>query len=111
MSKSSDETAWAWRDTAILASSFDANPENYEKLTSILANKHYKDASKIQGYYNYMNPTGNPNWRYYYFGDNYDRLSEIKSKYDPMNYFGNPQSVEPKEPSAENSAKSLLSTN
>ena len=38
---------------------------------------------------------GNPNWRYYYFGENYQRLSQIKLKYDPLNFFGNPQQVEP----------------
>ena len=47
------------------------------------------------GYYNYMNPPGNPNWRQYYFGGNYERLTLIKAKWDPLNFFGNPYQVEP----------------
>ena len=42
-----------------------------------------------------VNPPGNPNWRQYYFGSNYERLTQIKAKYDPLNYFGNPYQVEP----------------
>jgi hypothetical protein len=42
-----------------------------------------------------MNPPGNPNWRYYYFGENYNRLAQIKLDYDPYNFFGNNEQVEP----------------
>mmetsp|Transcript_11695 Transcript_11695/g.25649 ORF Transcript_11695/g.25649 Transcript_11695/m.25649 type:complete len:663 (+) Transcript_11695:369-2357(+) len=115
MSKSSDETAWAQRDTAIMTmfAPTKSGRDDYEKITAILANKHYKDANKLQGYYNYMNPIGNPNWRYYYFGDNYARLSEIKAKYDPKNVFGNPMQVQPAVPedsSTGSPAKTWLSS-
>lgn len=53
------------------------------------------DPTKLRGFYNYMHPPGNPNWREYYFGSNYQRLSEIKAKYDGTNVFGNPMQVEP----------------
>lgn len=104
MSKSSDETAFPHRDTAIITE-FGAGDEElkrYNEFTSILVNKHYKDKTELQGYYNYMNPTGNPNWRKYYFGDNYKRLSKIKAKYDPLNTFGNPMQVEPEPDSSSN---------
>ena len=56
------------------------------------------DPTKLRGFYNYLNPPGNPNWREYYFGKNYKRLSEIKAKYDETNMFGNPLQVEPAVP-------------
>ena len=88
------DASWAMRDTGMLVE-FNGNQAAYEIATEILAKKHYKDATKLQGYYNHMNPIGNPNWRKYYFGDNYARLSQIKAKFDPLNVFGNPRQVEP----------------
>lgn len=92
MAKATNATAWYHRDTAILAEvhSVDA----LEQTFSIL-NEHYNDPTKIQGYYNYANPIGNPNWRTYYFGDNWKRIAKVKAKYDPMNVFGHQQQIEP----------------
>ena len=78
MAVHSDETAWAMRDTAFVTD-VDFNG-NMNQIKSILVNQHYKDPTELQGYYNYMGPIGNPNWKKYYFGDNYERLSIIKSK-------------------------------
>eukprot|EP01083_Nonionella_stella_P222963 795138_1 len=96
MSKKPDETALAQRDTAILVKPH--TQDHYNQVAAILANQHYKDANKLQGYYNYMGTVGDKNWCHYYFGSNCRRLSEIKAKYDPMNVFGNPMNVEPAVP-------------
>eukprot|EP01083_Nonionella_stella_P241954 844401_1 len=92
MSKATDATAWYHRDTAMLAevNSVDELEQSYSIL-----NEHYHDKTKIQGYYNYANPVGNPYWRTYYFGDNWKRIAEIKAKYDPTNVFGHQQQIEP----------------
>lgn len=70
--------------------------EHYDAIASILVNKAYDgDASKLRGFYNYLNYDGNRDWRNYYFGDNYERLSLVKAMYDETNGFGNPLQVEP----------------
>jgi len=74
--------------------------KHYDSITSILTNKVYGgDPAKVRGFYNYLNPLGNPHWREYYWGDNYKRLSEIKLVYDKTNGFGNPAQVGPAIPS------------
>ena len=76
------------------------NRTHYDSVTSILTNKVYVgDPAKVRGFYNYLNPLGNPHWREYYWGDNYKRLSEIKLVYDKTNGFGNPVQVGPAIPS------------
>jgi hypothetical protein len=94
-----DATAFPWRDTAIMTEFVDK--EHKAQVFSRVAT-FYGYTSKLQGYYNYMNPPGIPNWHYCYFGENYNRLSQIKRDYDPHNFFEKNQQVEPamsKEPS------------
>ena len=89
-----DETAYFSREEYSLLA-FDSEAQ-YQSITSILVNQAYDDdASKLKGFYNYPNPEGNRNWREYYFGDNYERLSVVKAMYDETNGFGNPLQVEP----------------
>ena len=93
MTRSSDATAFPWRDAAIMTGILD--PQVRDQFASVLA-ECYGEEKKLQGYYNYMNPAGNPNWRYYYFGDNHPCLASIKLMYDSLkNYFGNPLQIEP----------------
>jgi FAD/FMN-containing dehydrogenase len=33
------------------------------------------------------------NWQELYYAENFDRLVEIKTKYDPNDLFNNPQSI------------------
>lgn len=49
---------------------------------------------KKAAYLNYIDGTVS-NWQEAYYGNNYPRLQEIKSQWDPNNFFRNMQSVEP----------------
>mmetsp|Transcript_23487 Transcript_23487/g.67686 ORF Transcript_23487/g.67686 Transcript_23487/m.67686 type:complete len:726 (-) Transcript_23487:82-2259(-) len=90
--KASEATAFPMRDTAIMTQF--KTGDHMKSVAGRMA-EFYGSETALQGYYNYMNPVGNPNWRQYYFGGNYERLSQIKLKYDPLNTFGNPMQVEP----------------
>ena len=94
-----DETGYSNREEFILLSfAGGGEMEKYEEVASILINKAYGgDSSKLRGYINYMNPVGTTggDWRTYYFGENYERLSEIKAEYDVTNGFGNQVQVRP----------------
>ena len=46
-----------------------------------------------RGYVNYLDEEPGRDWREVYYEGNYNRLLEIKQKYDPMNVFRNPQSI------------------
>ena len=90
-----DTALGAQRGTAILTPV--ASPtETVTYITNTLVNKHYDgDASALQGYFNYPSPIGNPDWRKFYFGENYERLSKIKRKYDPTSIFDIPNQPQP----------------
>lgn len=83
--------------------------EHYELVASILINEAYGgDSSQLRGFYNYVNPEGNRDWRTYYFGDNYEQLSVVKAKYDETNGFGNPVQVEPAPSSSSKACKKSI---
>ena len=94
-----DETGYSNREEFILLSfAGGGEMEKYEEVASILINKAYGgDSTKLRGFYNYLNPVGTTggDWRTYYFGENYERLSEIKAEYDVTNGFGNQVQVRP----------------
>ena len=46
-----------------------------------------------RGYVNYLDEHPGGDWREVYYGNNYQRLLEIKNKYDALNVFRNPQSI------------------
>ena len=92
MTKATDATAFYHRDAALL---HEVNSVDELEQTYKILNEHYHDKRKIQGYYNYASPIGNPYWRTYYFGDNWKRIAKIKAKFDPMNVFGHQQQIEP----------------
>ena len=96
---SPDETAFPWRNAGLLTSNISQAAVNV-----LLQDKAFKnDVNKIQGYYNYMSPEI-PNWRRFYFDQNWERLTKVKGEYDPLDVFGKPMTAElPMVPATKNS--------
>jgi hypothetical protein len=99
----SDETAWGHRDAtwSMVIAGVDPDPANAEHITRwatdywTAINPHSKKA----GYINFMMEEGQDRIRATY-GGNYERLQEVKAKYDPDNFFHVNQNIQPAEPTA-----------
>ncbi len=96
--KNSD-TPWSYRDALLseVIVGVDPDPANKERITSWA--REYWDALHPYGaggaYVNFMmDGEGEDRIRATY-RDNYDRLAEIKAKYDPTNFFHVNQNIEP----------------
>ena len=95
---SNHETAWANRDArwAQVIVGVDPDPENAEKVTNWC--KNYFDAlspfAMGGAYVNFMMEEGQARIKSSY-KDNYNRLVEIKTKYDPENFFHINQNIKP----------------
>ena len=95
-----DETAWAFRDAkyAGVIVGVDADPANHDKITSWC--KDYWEAlhpySSGGAYLNFIMNEGQNRIKASY-KDNYDRLTKIKKKYDPANFFRVNQNIVPTE--------------
>ncbi|CAL65161.1 FAD-binding oxidoreductase [Christiangramia forsetii] len=94
----SDDTAWANREArwSQVIVGVDPDPANADKVTSWC--KDYFDALKPYAmggaYVNFMMNEGQDRIKASYKG-NYDRLVEVKTKYDPTNFFHVNQNIEP----------------
>ena len=94
-----NDTPWAYRDAnwAQVMVGVDADPANNKKITEWT--KDYYDAihpySAGGAYINFMMDEGEDRVKASY-GDNYDRLAKIKTKYDPNNLFRVNQNIKPK---------------
>ncbi|KDQ16761.1 hypothetical protein BOTBODRAFT_172866 [Botryobasidium botryosum FD-172 SS1] len=92
-------TAFIHRD-AIFSIQFYASSQNLQPpypddgipfVTNLLASL---DPNPQAAYANYVDPTlSATQWQTQYYGDNYQRLTRIKRKYDPDNVFSFPQSI------------------
>lgn len=93
-----DETPWAYRDAkyAGVIVGVDPDPANADKITNWC--KNYWSAlhpySAGGAYSNFMMDEGQDRIKASY-KDNYDRLVEIKQKYDPKNFFRVNQNIKP----------------
>ena len=93
-----NETAWSYRDStwAQVIVGVDPNPANKDKITEWT--KQYWTAlhpySAGGAYVNFMMDEGDERIRATY-RENYDRLSAIKAKYDPENFFRVNQNIKP----------------
>ncbi|MEB2776639.1 FAD-dependent oxidoreductase [Algoriphagus sp. D3-2-R+10] len=97
--KSSDDTAWGYRGAnwSQVIVGVDQNPIKKEEITNWA--KEYWDAvhphSEEGGYVNFMMEEGLDRIKASY-GKNYEKLSEIKEKYDSDNFFRVNQNIRPK---------------
>ena len=94
----SDETAWNYRDVnwSMVIAGVDPDPDNRETITE-WAREYWRalHAHSAGGsYVNFMMEEGEDRIRATY-GDNYERLEEIKARYDPENFFHVNQNIEP----------------
>ncbi|HRO69426.1 MAG TPA: BBE domain-containing protein, partial [Chitinophagaceae bacterium] len=92
------ETAWNYRDAnyALVIVGVDPNPVNKNKITNWARdywNAHHP-YSAGGAYINFMMEEGEDRIKATY-GDNYKRLAEIKTKYDPENLFRVNQNIKP----------------
>jgi FAD/FMN-containing dehydrogenase len=93
-----DETAWATRDAtwSMVMAGVDSDPEKVEEITDWA--RSYWEAvhpySAEGAYVNFMMEEGEDRIRATY-GDNYERLQQIKAEYDPNNIFHVNQNIGP----------------
>jgi FAD/FMN-containing dehydrogenase len=93
-----NDTPWAYRDAnwAQVMVGVDPDPANNEKITKWT--KDYYDAihpyAAGGAYINFMMEEGEDRVKASY-GENFDRLVKIKSKYDPNNFFKVNQNIKP----------------
>ncbi|MFB6161517.1 MAG: BBE domain-containing protein [Haloferacaceae archaeon] len=93
-----DETAWANRDAtwSMVVAGVDPDPANAGAITTWA--REYREAlhphSADGAYVNFMMDEGADRVRATY-GDNYERLREVKAAYDPDNFFHVNQNVRP----------------
>jgi FAD/FMN-containing dehydrogenase len=74
----------------------DSDPANREQITE-WANNYWEalhEHSAGGSYINFMMEEGQDRIRATY-GDNYDRLQEVKARYDPNNFFHMNQNIKP----------------
>jgi FAD/FMN-containing dehydrogenase len=93
------DTPWAYRDAkyAGVFVGVDPDPANAEKITNWA--KEYQEAlhpySSGGAYTNFMMDEGQDRVKASY-GDNYERLVDIKTRYDPGNLFRMNQNIRPR---------------
>jgi len=93
-----NDTAWSYRDAvwSQVIVGVDPDPANKDKITNWA--RGYYDALHPYGaggaYVNFMMEEGDDRVRASY-RDNYDRLSKVKAKYDPANFFRVNQNIKP----------------
>jgi hypothetical protein len=93
-----DETAWSYRDAtwSMIFAGADPDPANREKIKAWV--RDYWEAMHPHtggaSYVNFMMEEGQERVQATY-GSNYDRLRQVKTKYDPDNFFHVNQNIEP----------------
>jgi FAD/FMN-containing dehydrogenase len=93
-----DETAWGHRDAiwSMVIVGVDPDPANADRITA-WARDYWKALSPHSAggsYVNFMMEEGQDRIEATY-GDNFERLQEVKAKYDPANFFHVNQNIQP----------------
>lgn len=93
-----EETAWGYRDAnwSMVIAGVDPDPANRDLITE-WAQDYWEglhEHSEEGAYINFMMEEGQDRIRATY-GDNYERLREVKAKYDPDNFFRVNQNIPP----------------
>jgi FAD/FMN-containing dehydrogenase len=93
-----EATAWSFRDAhwSMVIAGVDADPKNRDKI-KIWARNYWEALhpySAGASYINFMMEEGQERIQATY-GTNYDRLKEVKSTYDPSNFFHINQNIKP----------------
>ena len=90
--KNPKDTAYPWRQQSILFTYLlGVSQTQWEACSQVrqlydtALHSYLQDSQKL--YYNYLGPPTTRGWERLYFGDNYLRLQQIKSAYDPYNFF------------------------
>jgi hypothetical protein len=93
-----DETAFAYRDvnySPVIAGMWDDPADNEKNIAWVREyHKALEPFSTEGGYVNFMDGDDQSRIRANYRG-NYERLSEVKAKYDPANLFRLNQNIQP----------------
>jgi hypothetical protein len=92
------DTAWSYRDSTLaqVIVGVDPDPANKDKIVN-WARDYWTELcpySAAGAYVNFMMDEGEERVRATY-GENYERLSSIKAKYDPDNFFRMNQNIRP----------------
>jgi hypothetical protein len=84
-----NETAYPWRNASIVFVGY-GNEQQFcwEQFSKVISRY-----QRIQGYYNYLGHDISQNWEQLYFGENVQRIAEIRRLYDPYNFFTKPSVV------------------
>jgi len=94
-----DETAWSSRDAtfSMVIAAIDPDPKKAEALKS-WGRAYWKAVHPFNlggGYVNFMSDDEAPERLQQTYGDNYSRLTRVKAKYDPTNFFRVNQNIPP----------------
>ncbi|KAG8919649.1 hypothetical protein FRC02_001460 [Tulasnella sp. 418] len=96
-----DSTSFAHRNAALVLQLYGATPDGKGQFPSTGISFMNGLLSSLEpnpkfAYPNYIDPTlSTSEWRSQYFGANYQKLAQIKKKYDPTNVFNFPQAIQP----------------
>ncbi len=85
-----DSAAMPWRNMAFLMQSTAMDKSSVRIIYETLVEAGYQP----QGYYAYLNSYGMKNWRSFYFNKHWRKLQKIRGKYDPLDVFGKPMTIE-----------------
>ncbi|WP_346887050.1 FAD-dependent oxidoreductase [Clostridium sp. UBA1056] len=93
----SNETAFVHRNSLYLLEIESIWTSNNYRNTNVNWTNHIKKLLSTVGVGNYRGFTDFNiiDWQKQYYGNNYPKLRRVKSKYDPLNIFKFPQSIEP----------------